>query len=439
MSDVVQAVKHLVEKATTGGKDWELREAIDGVMQAFRPKDAKGTKTALELLGKGVMRTEGRAAQVLLLALGALVEAGAPPEHAWPSIEHKLAPMILGAGNFVQECIDRTDLLGLEEAVKLETEGVAKDFPKDYAAWQVVRSKCMAANACLTRSPALRAKAVRNTALLKALQTAESLEDQVDEVRAFSRILRIVHDETLLVIHPETKKGWRFVMRDLSTNVELYVLLLDVIAGDPAKGQLKAKRSNPKAITTIKDPDKAPKGDILMDVPFHTIGWTGLNADGTLPDPTTSRETYHWVWLEGVPAEIPPFERERVILLQGPVMKREVEVEVPYDALFPTLKSKSKVPAAEVERLLTKMAKAAAKLPPPPPMGLPEPKPYSKETLRALEAKRVAEAAADRAALAAEKKKAAGHKPEAKKTAATKKAGKKAAAKRVVNRTVRKR
>lgn len=419
MSDVVQAVKHLVEKATTGGKDWELREAIDAVMKAFRPKDAKSTKAALAVLGKGVMDSQGRAAQVLLLALGALVESGAPPELAWPSIEHKLAPMIVAAGRFVQECVDRTDLLGLDEAVKREAEGAKKDFPRDFAAWEVVRSKCMAANACLTRDPKLREKARKSGELLKALRAAESLEDQVDEVRAFSRVLRILHDEPLLVIHPETRKGWRFVMRDLSTNVELYVLLLDQIVGDPKGGLLKAKRPNPKAVKTIKDPDSAPKGNIDLDVPFHTVGWTGLHADATLPDPTTSRETHHWVWLEGVPAEIATFDGERVILLQGPVMKREVGVEVPYDALFPSLKPKGKVSAAEVERLLTRMAAAAAKLPKPKPVGLPRPKPISKQAMKAIAAREAAEAAADRAAA-----KAAAQKPAAK--VAAKKAAQKA-------------
>jgi hypothetical protein len=93
------------------------------------------------------------------------------------------------------------------------------------------------------------------------------------------------------------------------------------------------------------------------------VAWTGLLPDGTLPDPK-SEQTEHenWVWLEGVPAQIPPFERERVILLQGPVMKRDVEVPVPYDALFPSLKPKGKVSGAEVDRLLAKMTKASAKL-----------------------------------------------------------------------------
>jgi hypothetical protein len=360
MSDLGLAVKHLVEKTTTGGKDWELRQAVDGVLHAFKPKDAKGTAAAMALLGKGVKASEGRAAQVLLLALGALVESGAPPELAWPAIEHGLVATLDGAVKYANACLDRVDHLALEEAAKSEREPVKKKMPKETAAWDLLRSKCMAATACLTRSHTLREKVRASGKLMKA---ADPLVDYVDEVTAFSRVLRIVHDEPLLVIHLEQRKGWRFTIRDLSTTTELYVLLLDAIVGDPAKGLLKAKRPNPKAVVTVKDPDNAPKETAMLDVPFHTVAWTGLLPDGTLPDPKSDDVEHHnWVWLEGVPAEIPPFEGERVILLQGPVMKRDVEVPVPYDALFPTLKPRGKVSGAEVDRLIAKMTLAAAKL-----------------------------------------------------------------------------
>lgn len=360
MSDLGLAVKHLVEKTTTGGKDWELREAVDAVLRAFNPKDAKGTASAMAALGKGVKASEGRAAQVLLLALGALVESGAPPELAWPAIEHGFIATLDGATKFAHACLDRVDHLALDEAVKSQREPVKKELPKETAAWDILRSRCMAATACLTRSHALREKVRASGKLMKA---ADPLVDYVDEVTAFSRVLRIVHDEPLLVIHLEQRKGWRFTIRDLSTTTELYVLLLDAIVGDPAKGLLKAKKPNPKALVTIKDPDNAPKNTAMLDVPFHTVAWTGLLADGTLPDPKSEDVEHHnWVWLEGVPAEIPPFEGERVILLQGPVMKRDVEVPVPYDALFPTLKPRGKVARAEVDRLLAKMTAAATKL-----------------------------------------------------------------------------
>ena len=372
MSDLGQAVQHLVEKTTTGGKDWELREAVDGVLRAFNPKDAKATAGAMAALGKGLKKTEGRPAQVLLLAIGALVESGAAPELAWPAIEWNLVNTFNGAVKFAQQCLKRVDHLALEEAVKSEREPVKKKFPKETAFWDLLTSRCMAATACLARSHELREKVRQNPKYLKA---CNPLIDYVEEVTAFSRVLLLCHDEALLVIHPGARKGWRFVMRDLSTTTELYVLLLDHIIGDPKKGQLPGKRPNPKAVLTIKDPDNAPKKTQEQDVPFHTLAWSGILPDGSLPDPKGDKvEHYNWVWLEGVPIEIPIFEGERVILLQGPVMKRTVEVPVPYDALFPTLKPKGKVSGAEVDRLLAKMTKASAKLrktTKPPKMGLP--------------------------------------------------------------------
>jgi hypothetical protein len=359
MSDLGAAVKHLVEISKTG-TDWELRQAVEAVLRAFKPKDAKGTKAAMAVLGKGVKAAEGRAAQVLLLALGALVEAGADPELAWPSIEHNLKATLEGASLFAQACLDRVDHLAMDEATKSEREPVKKKMPRETAAWDLVRSKCMAATACLARSPKLRAKVMKTQTLLKA---AAPLIDYVEEVTAFSKVMRVLDHESLVVIHVEQRKGWRFVMEDIATNVELYVLLLDHIVGDPKKGLLKTKRPNPKAVKTIKDPDRAPDEPVLQDVPFHTVAWPGLLPDGTLPEPTGKEvEHFNWVWLEGVPGEIPPFERERIILLQGPVMKRDVEVDVPYDPLLPALKPKGKLSTAEVDRMLAKMTAFSAKL-----------------------------------------------------------------------------
>jgi len=372
MSDLGPAVQHLVEKTTTGGKDWELREAVDGVLRAFNPKDQKATAAAMSTLGKALKKTEGRPAQVLLLAIGALVESGATPELAWPAVDHDLVNTFKGAVVYAQQCLKRVDHLALEEAVKSEREPVKKKFPKETAYWDLLRSRCLTATACLARSHELRESVRKNSKYLKA---CNALIDYVDEVTAFSRVLYLCWREPLLVIHPEARKGWRFEMNDLSTNTELYVLLLDHIMGDPKKGQLAGKRPNPKAVLTIKDPDNAPKKVQEQDVPFHTLAWSGILPDGTLPDPKGDKvEHYNWVWLEGIPIEIPIFENERVILLQGPVMKRTVEVPVPYDALFPTLKPKGKLSGPEVDKLLAKMTKASAQLRKtrkPPKMGLP--------------------------------------------------------------------
>ena len=109
-------------------------------------------------------------------------------------------------------------------------------------------------------------------------------------------------------------------MRDLSTTTELYVLLLDHIIGDPKKGQLAGKRPNPEGRPHHQGSRQRAEEDARdqgRPVPHARVD--RVLPDGTLPDPEGDKvEHYNWVWLEGVPIEIPLFEGERVILSRAP-------------------------------------------------------------------------------------------------------------------------
>lgn len=62
----------------------------------------------------------------------------------------------------------------------------------------------------------------------------------------------------------------------------------------------------------------APFCDGREDVtdPFNLFHWTALGPDGSLSSQGESLEmTEHWIWNEGCPADITPFEDRRVILL----------------------------------------------------------------------------------------------------------------------------
>ena len=125
--------------------------------------------------------------------------------------------MIDAAGRFAQECLDRTDhLLGTRRGRQKEGEASRRTTHREFAAWEVVRSKCMAANACLTARPEAASEGPEVRQAARGSQGRRlARQTQVDEVRAFSRVLRIVHDEPLLVIHPSSGRGWRFTIRDL--------------------------------------------------------------------------------------------------------------------------------------------------------------------------------------------------------------------------------
>jgi hypothetical protein len=371
MSEFAPAVAQLVEVAKGGGKpDWALRQAVHVALNAFDTRARKDATAGMTALANAVKRCTGRPQQVLLLALGALVEAGAPPELAWPAVIHKLPETLEGATRFAEACVDEADDPGLTEAVRVAGHVLEKKMPEEAAAWALLSPKCLAAVACLTRSSALREESRRNRRLLVA---AEPLHQLVEPASFLNYAMRVLDDEPLLVIHPETRRGFRFVMNDIATNLELYVLVLDKIVGDPQKGLLKAARPNPRAVAVLTNPDAAPKKTPEVDIPFHTYGWTGLLRDGTLPDSTKDREVQHWVWTEGVPLDIPVFDGERVVLLTKPVMKRTEEVEPLFTALSPRVKLVSKLSATEVDRLLAKMASAAAKLPKTERPGLPLP------------------------------------------------------------------
>lgn len=360
MSDLGLAVKHLVELATKGSKKEQrgLGDAVRAVLTAWKPKDTAGVKAAMRAIGKGVIAAEeGRGKQILLLALGAVVESGAPPELAWPAISHDLRDILDRATKYTQQCLDACDEFHIPDAVRDAGPEISKKNPKGAEAWEALASRCLSAVACLSRSSQLRKKEQASGAIIEA---TKGLYELVEEVTFLSQIIRLIDDVPLLVIHPESRRGFRLAMNDCATNVEMYVLAMDAIVGDPAKGFIKGPRPGARALKVLHDPDHAPEKTPEVKVPWHTVAWIGLGPDGALPA-SVPDEHQNWVWLEGVPAEIPLFEGERVVLFTKPLMARTVEVEPAFEALYPRMKLKSKVSAPEVDRLLAKMGKAAVK------------------------------------------------------------------------------
>lgn len=362
MSDLAGPVQRLVEIAVgpARAKDQELGAAVHAVMNAYDPRDAKGAKTALRLLDAGLLRAkDGRGQQILRLALGALVEAGAPPELAWPTAERGLIDALKVAGRFADACLEAEDTPSIKEAVKAAGQRLAKKYPREHAAWESLRSRSLLAVACVSHSPKLRAQIQKSRQDL--LEAVSALEEDVEELLFLSQIMRVLPDQKMLAIHPGQRRGFRVEVQEVTTNLELFVLLADAIVGDPKKGLLEGRRPSAKAIAALLDPDHAPKKPPEVPLPWHLSNWTALRPDGTLPDPDDQRSK-NWIWFEGVPLDIVPFEGERVLLFQKPIMPRALEVEASFETLTPRVTLASKLGRAEVDRLLLKMGKAAAKV-----------------------------------------------------------------------------
>lgn len=344
----------MIETARSGAKGKALQKVVSAVVDAFDASDAKAAKAALAKLDASVAGAEGHASQVLQLTIGALVEAGAPPDAAWPAVARELQAALEGATRFAMACAQAAKTPHVETALAKAGAKIAKKSPADAAAWEAVPSRCLAAVACLTRSAKVRA-AARKQGLL---ETAYPLEDAVAEVGYLTQALRVLDDTEIVVIHPELERGFRVSISEIGSNAELFVLLGNAVIGDPKKGFLPGDKFDPRAIAALTGDAAPPKGSALV-APFNFVAFTGLDADRSLPEASEIED--HWIWSEGVPADIPEHDGTRVVLLHDAPFPRMLPMERAFDALSPRVDVVEKIPAAAVQKLLGSMAKKPRK------------------------------------------------------------------------------
>jgi hypothetical protein len=350
VTDLSRAVDKLVETASSGAKGKALQKAVSAVVDAFDASNAQAAKAALAKLDASVGGATGHASQVLQLTIGALVEAGAPPEAAWPALSRELESALEGATRFAMACAQAAKTPHVETALEKAGAKIAKKAPADAGAWEALPSRCLAAVACLTRSAEVRA-AARKQALL---ETAYPLEDAVAEVGYLTQALRVLDDMEIIVLHPELERGFRVRVSEIGSNGELFVLLADAVIGDPKKGFLPGDKFDRRAIEALTGDAEAPKGSALV-APFNYVAWTGLRAGGALPEASEIEE--HWIWFEGVPADIPEYDGTRVVLLQDAPFPRMLPMERSFEALAPNVEIVEKIAGPATKKLLASMGK----------------------------------------------------------------------------------
>jgi hypothetical protein len=257
MADLKRTVKELVDAATSEVDPKALRSKVEAVLAAFDDtKDDKPRQDAVKTIGTAIGKVEGRGAQVLALALGALVEGGASATAAWPAASKGLAAILEQATAFAHACVAASGEEDLEVALEKSGAAVAAKMPKQGAAWKAVPARCLAAVACLARSKDAR-NAARKAGELE--DASWSLSDAVAEVGALHQALRVLDDATIVVRNG--KKETKLTVSGLSANAELYVAIAKLLAkeGKPSK-----KKTVKLPFTLGIDPD-----DLPIDLPLE--------------------------------------------------------------------------------------------------------------------------------------------------------------------------
>lgn len=337
-----------------------IHEAIGPVFASLRPDDRPGAEGMLRRLAEEIIDAPTRpdVAGMIALFCGALVERGLGPSIAIGPILDRLESQVApDAIAFVAACRevgeesppsgdDTPDETG---PVERHGERISELMPVESASFRALEPFSMAAVAMLARSPESR-KASWSRAGLRA--SLDELGGQYGHAGWLWTMMQVLDDEPILVLHPGEHRGFRARISGLADNFQLHTLLADALVD---RG-LQARRPTPAEVAAARDAEVGEDGPIAAGS-FNLWTWRGLGPDGTLPEPRSL--SAHWIWNEGVPADIPPFEGTRVVLLGPPPYERSWTAGRKFPPMTGDLRVEGELTTDELEDLLGRIASAA--------------------------------------------------------------------------------
>ncbi|GHD19733.1 hypothetical protein [Nocardiopsis kunsanensis] len=244
----------------------------------------------------------GITADLTVLA-GALVELGTDPGPTGPHILHLLHTVGQDALTFLHAwnhtgggTPPAPDHTTADAETRVATHLGPHTAPTATMSWWTLGRHTLAARTMLSE-PGVRAHIRRDPALhanLMALanQLSPHLTD-FDDIRA---LLRMSEATSALVLHRTTGRAFRILFDGIGDNFQLHTLLADALLGEQGQG-LNGPEPDPRWVTSFRDGPTDP------DAPTVWGWWNLIAHDGTR------------VWNEGVPAEIPTVEGERLLVL----------------------------------------------------------------------------------------------------------------------------
>ncbi len=269
---------------------------------------------------------------VAMLA-GALVEIGAAPTAFPSSLFDRLGVFLDGVPAETRG--DRED----------DEESDANDLPEAYYLCE------RAAAAVLSRSVEARRVLPQKASLLSKIRRYQ------DRYGFLGKLLSVLDDEPLVIVHPSTQRGWRARMGGIADNFQLHALLRAELAGGGSE-RIAGERPAPAAIAAASDGsvDNAPG----MQSDWQLASWRAIAHDGSIAG---QDDTKHWIWNEGFPAEIEAFEGTRLIAIGPSTMQRSWNAGRIFYGMPGWLRVERGLTPGEAEALLSRISESRANMP----------------------------------------------------------------------------
>ncbi|QBD80386.1 hypothetical protein EPA93_32205 [Ktedonosporobacter rubrisoli] len=308
----------------------ELQSGLQQIMLQATNASREDLDAALQRLEELVSNLPLLPAALLAVGCGALIEQGGRIDEVAPAIFQRTYDALQLAAPFVRACQDAartrptetSDPEDAELCVEAYGEQVGTQMPEEAQAWSALEMLCNAALAILMHDARMRQVIGTYEPFTTALQAFPVQNSTIECIR---KLLQILENEELIVLHPALRRGYRVRISGLGDNFQLHTLLADALIGDTAQGWLPGNRPNPIVVAAAKDGpcphtvEENRKFPIAQGV-FNLWNWQGLQPDGTLPTGDTA--SHYWIWNEGTPADIATYEGTRVILLGPPPYNR---------------------------------------------------------------------------------------------------------------------
>lgn len=238
----------------------------------------------------------------LSVVAGALVEMGTDPGPTGTQVLHRLLTMGKGAIVFARAW-ERTgggtppdpDTVTADAEARV-AQDLGTDAPNATMCWWTIRRHGLAAKTMLSQST-VRSHIRRDPTLhAELVAIANQLSDLLTEFDEVRTLLRMAEATNALVLDRTSQRAFRVLFDGIGDNSQLHTLLADALIGPQGQG-LPGEAPDPRWVDAFRDGPVDPHA--------HTVrGWWNLVAhDGT------------WVWNEGMPAEIPTIDGERVLVL----------------------------------------------------------------------------------------------------------------------------
>ena len=224
----------------------------------------------------------------------------------------------------------------------LETIESAEDERELPEAYYLLEKGAMA---CLSRSAELRATLPQKPVLLARIKRYQ------ERYGFLGKMLNVLDDEPLVVLHPETTRGFRFTMSGIADNFQLHLLLHGKLAG---KGPDRIDGVVPSADSLSQGSD-GEWGQSSAHSNWQLANWFGLRPGGAI-----DREDYQrtWIWNEGTPSDIAPFEGTRVVLIGPSTIERSWNANRVFPGMIGRLEGPTPMAQVEVRGLLERMTAA---------------------------------------------------------------------------------